>query len=154
MTDAAERDEQGRPAADRIIEGSCLCGGVAYRARGPLGAFARCYCVQCRKASGSENALNADVARGSFELLRGAERLREWESSPGQFRVFCGDCGSPLYKRYADDAERIRIRLGLLDRIVDGRPSLQVFASERLSCTAVDPSIPTFERGPDSERVR
>lgn len=154
MTDAVDREERDRSAANRIIEGSCLCGAVAYRARGPLGAFARCYCVQCRKASGSENALNADVAPGTFELLRGAERLREWESSPGQFRVFCGDCGSPLYKRYANDPAKIRLRLGLLDQPVDGRPSLQVFASERLSCTALDPSIPTFEHGPDSERVR
>lgn len=154
MTNEKDLGAVDRAASDRFVEGSCLCGGVAYRARGPLVAVARCYCVQCRKASGSENAFNAEVARGSFRLLRGADRLREWESSPDQFRVFCGDCGSPLYKRYARDPERIRIRLGLVDGILDEQPALQVFASEKIGCTALDRSIPTFERGPESARLR
>ena len=108
--------------------------------------MARCYCVQCRKASGSECATNADAATGTFRLLSGKDLLREFESSPGQLRVFCGRCGSPLYKRYVDDPDRIRIRLGLLDDDFDETPGLQVFTSEKLRLTRIDESIPSYER--------
>ncbi len=134
----------------RELSGSCLCGGVRYRCRGPLESVARCFCVQCRKASGGECATNALVARGSFQIQAGAELLREFESSPRQMRVFCGRCGSPLFKRYVEDPDRIRIRLGLLDVEFDEQPIVQVFASEKLRLTRIDESIPTLERGPGS----
>lgn len=138
-----------KPGA-RELSGSCLCGGVRYRCRGPLESVARCFCIQCRKASGGECATNADVAPGSFRLISGHDLLREFESSPGQMRAFCGRCGSPVFKRYVDDPDRARIRLGLLDGDFDERPALQVFTSERLRLTRIDDSIPSFERGPGS----
>ena len=129
------------------LTGSCLCGGVRFECRGPLELMARCYCVQCRKASGGECATNALVARGSFRLLSGETLLREFESSPGQLRVFCGHCGSPLYKRYVEDPDRVRIRVGLLDDAFAETPRLQVFTSERLPITKLDDKIASYERG-------
>lgn len=137
---------------DRILHGSCLCGGVAYACRGPLRNVARCFCVQCRKQSGSECATNAEVAPGTFRITKGVEYLQEFESSAGQFRVFCGRCGSPLYKRHADDPDRIRIRLGCLDVDFDEKPVIQVFTSERMKLTTPDPSIPSRERGIETPR--
>ena len=93
-----------------------------------------------------ECATNADAAEGSFRLRTGKDLLREFESSPGQLRVFCGRCGSPVFKRYVDDPGRIRIRLGLLDDDFDETPGLQVFTSEKLRLTRIDESIPSFER--------
>lgn len=87
---------------------------------------------------------------GSFQLQSGAELLREFESSPGQMRVFYDHCGPPLFKRYVEDPDRIRIRLGLLDVGFDEQPIVQVFASEKLRLTRSDESIPTLERGPGS----
>lgn len=139
-------DERPQPAIDKHLSGSCLCGGVTYQCRGPLERIARCYCVQCRKASGGECATNADAAAGSFRLLTGQDLLREFESSPGQLRVFCGRCGSPVFKRYVDDPGRIRIRLGLLDDAFDETPRVQVFTAEKLRLTRIDDSIPSFER--------
>jgi hypothetical protein len=123
---------------------------VTYQCEGPLRAVARCYCVQCRKQSGSECATNAEAAPGSFRLSSGESLLREFESSPGQLRVFCGRCGSPIYKRYVDEPDRIRIRLGLLDVEFDEVPVVQVFTSERMRLTPVDASIPSFERSTGS----
>ncbi len=139
-------DDSPLSTSGKRLSGSCLCGGVTYQCRGPLETMARCYCVQCRKASGGECATNAVVAKGSFRLTSGKELLREFEPSPGQLRVFCGRCGSPLYKRYVYDPDRIRIRVGLLDDEFDETPRLQVFISEKLSLTRIDESIPSFER--------
>ncbi|MFI5306019.1 MAG: GFA family protein, partial [Polyangiales bacterium] len=95
-----------------MIEGSCMCGGVKYEATGPLTLMARCHCVQCRKASGAEFATNGNVPADGFHLVSGEDLLRRYESSPGKFRVFCGRCGSPLWKRDDTKPDVLRLRLG------------------------------------------
>lgn len=72
-------DESPRSTIDEHLSGSCLCGGVTYQCRGPLERMARCYCVQCRKASGAECATNADAPEGSFRLTRIDESIPSFE---------------------------------------------------------------------------
>ncbi|HEX6764781.1 MAG TPA: GFA family protein, partial [Polyangiaceae bacterium] len=74
-----------------------MCRSITYEISGELGDFGYCHCRSCRKASGSAHGANAPVERADFRLLTGAETLREYESSPGKFRAFCGKCGSPIY---------------------------------------------------------
>ena len=136
------------PAAEALA-GSCLCGGVRYRARGPLQGLVRCCCRECRKASGAEFATNGSVTREHFELVSGESLLREYASSPGQYRVFCGQCGSPVFKRYDAQPDLVRLRLGCLDTPLDQKPAAQIFTSERLGLTRPDPDLPTFERMPN-----
>lgn len=131
-----------------VLNGSCLCGGVRYQIRGPLEAMACCHCVQCRKASGAEFATNASVATSRFQLLAGKDLLKEFESSPGQARIFCGQCGSPIMKRFADKPERVRIRLGCLDSELHQRPLARAFLSEKLCFTEIRDDIPAFETVP------
>jgi hypothetical protein len=98
--------------------GGCLCGAVRFRYDGPLGgalgAVTLCHCGQCRKAQGYAAAVAPAQAAG-FTLTAGAERVREYESSPGKKRAFCGTCGSPLYSRRDAAPEALRLRLGALD---------------------------------------
>ena len=133
----------------RAVEGSCLCGAVAYRLRGPFRLIARCHCMQCRKASGAEFATNASADRVGFEILRGEDRVRAFESSPGQFREFCGDCGSPLWKRKDDDPDTIRIRLGNVDDVFEDAVQFRAFTAEKMALTELtDDGITTFETVP------
>lgn len=131
-----------------ILEGSCLCGGVQYEVRGPLLAMARCHCRECRKASGAEFATNASVRSSDLRFLSGQALLREFESSPGQARIFCGKCGSPIMKRVADKPDILRLRLGCLDSPLDQKPSVLVFLSEKLDFTEIPDDIPSFETIP------
>ena len=97
--------------------------------REPFSIVARCHCVQCRKASGAEYATNASVLRENFEVVRGEERVRHFESSEGNFRHFCGQCGSPLYKTVDADTTKVRLRLGCLDDSIDeqvGWPVMEI----------------------------
>src|SRR5580704_17444470 len=107
---------------ERRYEGSCLCRGVRYEIAGELGDFGYCHCTSCRKASGSAHGANAPVERERFVLLSGAELLREFASSPGKLRVFCGTCGSPLYAYLAASPDVLRVRLGSLDTPFDKQP--------------------------------
>lgn len=128
--------------------GSCLCGGVRYEFDGPLRVFARCHCVQCRKASGAEFATNATVDREAFEVVSGEELLREFESSPGNARVFCKRCGSPILKRNANRPEELRLRLGCVDSDVDERPALHVFVAEKPGWSEIHDDLPQFATVP------
>ncbi len=113
--------------------------------------MARCHCRECRKASGAEFATNATVASSSFKLIAGKELLREFEWSPGQARVFCGNCGSPILKRAADNPSKLRLRLGCLDSNLEQEPVLQVFLSEKLAFSEILDDIPAFDTIPGAE---
>lgn len=130
------------------LKGSCLCGGVRYEVTGPFEAMARCHCRECRKASGAEFATNGSVHSKDFRMLSGESLLREFESSPGNFRVFCGHCGSPIMKRVVDKPERVRLRLGCLDSELHQKPSVRVFAAEKFAFSEILDDIPTFDTVP------
>ena len=42
------------------------------------------------------------------------ENIKEYESSPGKIRAFCGVCGSPVYSRRPDTPDMMRLRGGLI----------------------------------------
>ena len=98
--------------------GGCMCGAVRYRYEGPLGGplglVTLCHCQQCRKAHSYGAAVAPALAAG-FSITQGADRVREYESTPGKVRAFCGVCGSPLYSRREAVPDRMRLRLGALD---------------------------------------
>jgi len=131
-----------------MFRGSCLCSRVRYEAEGPLSAIARCHCTQCRKASGAEFASNASVPATGFRVLQGEEHLREFEWSPGEARVFCGHCGSPLFKRSQKNPGSIRLRMGCLDTDHEQAPTLHVFVSEKPSWSEISDALPQFATAP------
>lgn len=99
--------------------GSCLCGGVQFRIAGKLEPIQVCHCVQCRKAQGTAVATNVPVSTHEFTLAQGADLLSTFESSPGKKRVFCKVCGSPLYSTRDSLPDVLRIRIGLINEIID-----------------------------------
>ena len=131
-----------------MLAGSCLCGGVEYEADGPLLAMARCHCGQCRKASGAEFATNGSVAKEHFRVVSGEELLGRFESSPGQFRVFCGRCGSPLFKENTHRPDQIRLRLGCLDSDLDQTPLFHVFVNEKPGWSEISDGLPQYPKLP------
>ena len=96
-------------------EGSCLCGSIQYSIDAELSEFGYCHCKSCRKASGSAHGANAGIERQRLHLDDPNSYLKEFESSPGKFRAFCSNCGSPLYAYLTATAGVVRIRLGTLD---------------------------------------
>jgi len=135
--------------------GSCLCGGIAYELSSELGDFGYCHCKSCRKASGSAHGANAPIERAHFHLLRGAELLKEFESSPGKRRAFCGNCGSPIYAYLDASRDVLRIRLGSLDTPFDKRPRAHTFVSDKASWEPLEDGLPQFpEWAPKSVLVQ
>ncbi len=124
--------------------GSCLCGAIRYEITTELGDFGYCHCRSCRKASGSAHAANAPVDRAGFRFLGGKETLREYESSPGKFRVFCSTCGSPLYAYMSATPEVLRLRLGSLDTPFAKQPKAHTFVADKAAWEPISGDLPQF----------
>ena len=129
-----------------MLKGSCLCTGIQYEIDENLGPVTNCHCVQCRKASGASFATNASVPAGSLRFVAGAELLKEWESTPGIRRCFCGRCGSPILKRTDARPENIRLRLGTLDTDPGIKPFRHIFVASKAAWTEITDNLPVFEK--------
>jgi hypothetical protein len=127
-----------------MYKGSCLCRRVQYDVTGEIGDFGYCHCTSCRKASGTAHAANAPVQRSEFRLTSGAEELREFESSTGRVRAFCGHCGSPIFAYLRGSMDYIRIRLGTLDTPFTKKPSAHTWVSDRAPWDLIDAEVPQF----------
>ena len=73
------------------MQGSCLCGAVAYEATPPSSGLqiGLCSCRSCRKAHAAPANAYASVPRKNFRWLRGQDKTSIYESSPGKNRHFC-----------------------------------------------------------------
>jgi hypothetical protein len=127
--------------------GSCLCGNIKYEIDGELSDFGYCHCRSCRKANGTAFGANAGVDRSAFKLLSGADSLREFASSPGKRRVFCSNCGSPIYAYLTKTPDVLRIRLGSLDTPLTSRARAHTFVSDKADWEDIEAfsSLPQFE---------
>jgi hypothetical protein len=74
--------------------GGCLCGAVRYRSSAEPKWASYCHCTMCRKASGAPFMGFVEFPDGALEWTQG--RAREYASSIGVTRRFCGTCGSQL----------------------------------------------------------
>jgi hypothetical protein len=85
------------------------------------------------------------VERTDFHLLQGQSLIREFESSPGKFRAFCTQCGSPLYAYLSSTPDILRVRLGTLDTPFFRQPQAHTWVSDKATWEPIDDAIPQFD---------
>jgi len=74
--------------------GRCLCGAVRFAAHGEPKWIVHCHCESCRRATSAAFATYAGYPAGAVHWTGTPQR--EFSSSPGVRRGFCGNCGSPM----------------------------------------------------------
>jgi hypothetical protein len=114
-----------------ILRGSCLCGGVRYRASLPAYHASHCYCTMCRKHHGAAAGSYINVASDGFVVEEGDELIAEFASSPPARRGFCSVCGSSLYWRSSESPESIALTLGTLDADYAGAVEKELFVEQK-----------------------
>lgn len=133
-----------------LLKGSCLCGNIQFEYSGSLGPITQCHCTQCRKTSGTAFAANCSIDKSQYKIVKGNDLIKEFESSPGKYRAFCNNCGSPVYSRRDSIPDKLRIRLGLLDTEIDRKPEFHIFVDSKAEwhdiCDEI-PQYPEFEPG-------
>ena len=127
--------------------GACLCGGVQFSIQGPLAPIQVCHCTQCRRAQGGPFATNIPVAKVKLSFRSGTSLLKRFESSPGKFRVFCAQCGSPVFSERTSAPDVVRIRAGLLQEPVDARPCFHAHVASQCSWWPIQDDLPQHGQG-------
>ena len=120
--------------------GGCLCGAVRYRIDGAIEKVGHCHCNSCRRSAGAAFVTWLTVARKRFAWTAGAPR--QYASSPGVIREFCGDCGTELAYLSEQAAKTIDITIGSLDCAAGHPADRHIWAAEKLEWLHVDEHLP------------
>ncbi len=132
-----------------LHEGGCRCGAVRYRVNGAHSYSGVCHCDDCRRATGGAFVpwFGADPA--NFEITGG--QIKEWQSSPGILRGFCGDCGSPLSFR-GEGWNDIALTIASLDDPNSITPQSNVYLRERLHWVRWNEDMRNCDGFPDDNK--
>jgi hypothetical protein len=129
-------------------KGSCLCGAVEYEITAPLGPIVFCHCSRCRKANGSAYAAIAPVPAAKFRIVKGETTLRSYRNAAGVERLFCSNCGSPIFGKRDSMPETVRVRIGTLDTPVDAKVSAHIFVGSKAEWDEIHDNVPQYEERP------
>ncbi len=128
------------------VSGSCFCGEVNFEIALPTLFCVHCHCSMCRRPHGASFVTWTGVPPERFQITKGEERLRTYESSTDGRRQFCGTCGSQLFCWHVRSDDRppevIDIALAALQGPIDRDPELHVYYDSRASWTVVHDHIP------------
>lgn len=130
-----------------MYSGSCLCGGIQFRIHGPLAPIQVCHCSQCRKAQGGPFATNMPIERTALEFTSGQHLMKRFASSPGKARVFCSECGSPIFSERDSLPSLVRIRAGLLNEPLPVAPALHAYTGSKANWWTIHDDLPQHVAG-------
>ncbi|MBJ9985836.1 GFA family protein [Acinetobacter sp. S40] len=102
-----------------MFTASCLCEGIQLRLLAPLNPIYICHCKQCQKAQGAAFAAITQVEIKDMQVVKGENLLQSYFATPNKKRVFCKQCGSPVYSARLDKPDVVRLRAGLINESVD-----------------------------------
>lgn len=127
-----------------MIKGHCLCQGIQYEYHGEINEVAICHCYQCKQAQGTPFATNAPVSTAAFQVVQGQALLKSYFASPNKRRVFCSQCGSPLFSQRMDHPDIIRLRLGTVTEGHIPAPQYQIYGESRSAWFVLDQQTPCY----------
>ena len=111
----------------------CHCAGVELVASFPSRFCAHCYCFSCRTTHAAGVVTWIGFKRDQVRVSKGAELIRDYESSKGTRRKFCTRCGTRL--AFESDHQgwqgEMHLPLALFVTPVDRTPSANAFPEER-----------------------
>jgi hypothetical protein len=129
-----------------LVEGSCLCGGVAFEIELPFRRANVCHCSRCRKHSGGGGLVQGRVTRERFRLLRGEELVRSFRPEGGKVKAFCAVCGSSLFGGDWPDGTEVSVRFGALDGDPEIRPEYHTFVGSAAPWDVLpDDGLPRYD---------
>jgi hypothetical protein len=111
----------------------CHCGAVEIVARFPSRFCAHCYCASCRGTHAAGVVTWIGFKRAQVAFTKGEELLRDYLSSPGTHRRYCGRCGTRVTfeSEHGKWADEVHLPLALFVTPVDRDPQGNSFPEER-----------------------
>ena len=139
-----------------MIQGSCLCGAVAFEIAGRVTPIQLCHARRCQKSTGSAFSPELAVRAERFRWLRGEANLTHYEApllrEPPPFRKsFCRSCGSPL-PVFQPETGFVIVLAGALDDDPGVKPFRHIFLGQAAEWDAVTDELPKFDERPPPEQ--
>jgi hypothetical protein len=133
-----------------IRTGGCLCGAVRYESDGEPSFSLQCHCRDCQRSSGTAYIAAMRVPAAGFRITLGNPKRYIGKSDAGNeiSRVFCGDCGSPLYVQVSTRPDIVGIRVGTLDDPSVFRPDADIFVKSAQPWDHMNPDLPKYPTYP------
>src|SRR5258708_4031273 len=131
----------------------CLCRAVRYEStRDPFFPL-RCHCRDCQPSSGTAYIAAIRVPSAGFRITKGTPKryIAQADSGNEITRVFCGDCGSPLYVQVSTRPDIVGIRVGTLDDPSGFRADADIFTKSAQPWDHMDPSLPKYPTYPEGK---
>jgi len=129
--------------SDTIHSGSCLCGAVRFRTRGPLRGVIYCHCSQCRRQSGHHYA-STNVPDDRLEV-EGADNVAWFASSDDAQRGFCKTCGSVMFWKHRK-LDYTSINAGAFDNPTGLHGAMHIFVADKGDYYEITDGLPQHER--------
>jgi hypothetical protein len=146
----APHASEGKIMSDETsINGGCLCGAVRYAITAKPAVVGNCYCVDCRKTSGTSHGTHAAYPDAGVDIA-GELKFFDKPADSGNVvsRGFCPNCGSAVYSTNSSMPGMTFVRVSSLDDPDAISPNLTVYASRAPSWAMVDESQPIFAEDP------
>jgi hypothetical protein len=130
--------------------GGCLCGAIRYASDGEIMFSLRCHCRNCQRQSGAASVAAIRVPAVRFHITKGAPKRFVAQADSGNeiARVFCGDCGTPLYVQVATRPDVVGLRVCTLDDPGWFRPDADIFVKSAQPWEPVDAAVPRYPEYP------
>lgn len=125
------------------MQGSCLCGAVAYEITKPTKLFQYCHCSRCQKTTGSAHGANMFAPVEDFHWLRGEDLLTRFKLPEAKrySTCFCSQCGSPMPWQ-PEGMPNMVVPAGSLDEDEGVKPQQSIFWDSRASWYCEPDSLP------------
>ena len=132
-----------------FLQGSCLCGEVAYEVEGKPDLFMYCHCSRCRRGRSAAHGANLFFDPAKFRWVRGESLVEHYRVPEAQrFAVhFCRNCGGGV-PRHAEGAKVTLVPAGTLDTPLDAKPTARIFVGSKAPWLDLADDIPRFEELP------
>ena len=145
-----------RPAAvlqDGVVQGSCLCGQVAFEIDATPKKMVNCHCSRCRRSRGAAHGTNVFTRRDDLRWVRGAEHVRTYKVPDAMLfaNTFCDTCGSKL-PALMEKFGLYLVPVGVLDTTLDLTPGINIYVGSKAPWFDITDTLPQFEAMPPRER--
>ena len=133
----------------RTLEGSCLCGAVAYEVEDAFRYALNCHCTDCRKATGAAFKPIAGIEAEKLSITSGADAVLRYggDRPEDSYDIHCGKCGSLLYS-IVQKGTRANVSLGTLTDAPSIRPTMHIFVGSKAPWYEITDDLPQYERFP------
>ncbi|MEM7170178.1 MAG: GFA family protein [Pseudomonadota bacterium] len=144
-----DRPKPGQ-SCNGVLNGSCLCGEIAYEVRSPIMAVHNCHCSRCRRARAAAHTTNGFTEINGVVFTRGEDKLVTYKLPEARFftQVFCPRCGSGM-PRKDPEREIAIIPFGSLDVDPGRGADDHIFTASKAPWYEIPGDLPQFEGGPN-----